>query len=50
MPDSIELKWELPKPENEMTEDDWDALAEQALDDIEAAVTELNRPASGAAT
>lgn len=40
--DEIEITWKLPKPEAEMTEDDWDQLAEQLLDDLEAAVNTLN--------
>lgn len=40
--DEITVSWTVPKPVEEMTEEDWDALAEQVLDDTEAAVAALN--------
>jgi len=40
--DEIQVTWKLPKPEAEMTEDDWDLLAEKVLDDLESAVEKLN--------
>jgi len=40
--DSIRLEWTLPKDYDEMTESDWDDLAEQALNDVEAAVATIN--------
>ena len=39
--DEIEVSWELPKPYDEMTEDDWDALTDEFLSNVTKAAKTL---------